>query len=129
MARIVEYKGETHSLFEWAKILGMSYHTLITRYDKGDRGEELFRTYNIVKCKICGKMFETILSRKLCCSDECAKQNSMTNQRIWLSKQQGKPKPEKKKKLTVTEMAVKAKELGMTYGQYTAMLYMQEGKV
>lgn len=39
----IEACGERHSLTEWSEILGINRKTLINRYDKGDRGEYLFR--------------------------------------------------------------------------------------
>lgn len=132
MAREVEYKGEKHSIYEWSRISGISYQTLCTRYDRGDRGEELFRENNTVKCKICGKEFTTDSYIKKCCSEECVKKNAKINVKAYNEKQKAmrtaKPK-KKEKKLTVTDIAVKAREAGMSYGQYTAMMYMQEGKV
>ena len=122
MIRKAEYKGEKHSLFEWAKILGMSYHTLTKRYNRGERGEELFRVQRIVQCKICGKEFTTVLNRKKCCSEECVKKNSKINQEIWWNKQKGIKPKKKEKKLTVTQIAVMAKQAGMTYGQYVARM-------
>lgn len=126
-----EYKGEEHSLFEWAKITGMSYQKLTKRYDNGDRGEALFREHNIFNCKICGKEFITDSNIRKCCSEECKKINAKINGKIWADKQKTmQPKPKKKeKKDTVTDIAVKARELGMSYGQYTAMLWLQERKV
>lgn len=40
---IIDYDGESHSLSEWAEILGIKYSTLNNRYYRGDRGERLFR--------------------------------------------------------------------------------------
>lgn len=39
----IEAYGEYHSLTEWSEILGINRSTLTNRYDKGDRGERLFR--------------------------------------------------------------------------------------
>lgn len=39
----IEAYGECHSLTEWFEILGINRKTLITRYNRGDRGEYLFR--------------------------------------------------------------------------------------
>ena len=133
MIRKAEYKGEVHSLYEWAKIEGISYQTLVTRYDNGDRGEALFREHNTINCKICGKEFITDSNIRKCCSDECKKANARINCNRYNEKQKAiramKPKKKKEKKLTVTYIAVKARELGMSYGQYTAMLWLQERKV
>lgn len=39
----IEAYGECHNLTGWSEILGINRKTLITRYNKGDRGEYLFR--------------------------------------------------------------------------------------
>ena len=79
MSEIVEYKGESHSLYEWGKITGIGYQTLTARYEKGDRGEKLFREHNTITCKICGKVFGSKIANKKCCSDECMKENAKRN--------------------------------------------------
>lgn len=38
---VIEYNGETHILAEWARIIGVKYHTLLKRYSTGKRGAEL----------------------------------------------------------------------------------------
>lgn len=38
----IEHNGETHTLSEWAKIIGINESTLKNRYFRGDRGERLF---------------------------------------------------------------------------------------
>ena len=124
MKEIVEYKGESHSLFEWAKITGIGYQALRGRFDKGERGEELFRKHNTITCKICGKVFASKIGNKKCCSDECAKENARRNAK--LCDERKKLQPKKEKKLTVTQIAVMAKEAGMSYGQYSAMLSLRK---
>lgn len=42
----IEYKGETKTLVEWSKHLGIRQNTLSERYRKGFRGDELFFEYN-----------------------------------------------------------------------------------
>ena len=123
MSEIVEYKGESHSLYEWGKITGIGYQTLTARYAKGDRGEELFRKHNTITCKICGKVFASKIGNKKCCSDECAKENGRRNANLYAERK--KLQPKKEKKLTLTEIAVMAKEAGMSYGQYSAMLALR----
>lgn len=81
-------------------------------------------------CKICAKEFIAKCKTTKCCSKECKIENAKINQKLWVDRQkQLKAKKKKEKKLTVTDLAVKARKLGMSYGQYTAMLYVQEGKV
>lgn len=43
---IISYNGETHNLSEWAKIIGIKYQTLVSRYDRGVRGDKLFSKNN-----------------------------------------------------------------------------------
>lgn len=43
---LVYYNGEIHNLSEWAKIIDVRYSTLVSRYDRGVRGEKLFRKSN-----------------------------------------------------------------------------------
>ena len=124
MSEIVEYKGESHSLYEWGKITGIGYQTLTARYAKGDRDEELFRKHNTITCKICGKVFASKIGNKKCCSDECAKENARRNANLYAERK--KLQPKKEKKLTVTQIAVMAKEAGMSYGQYSAMLALRK---
>ena len=40
---IVEYSGEQMTLIEAAEVSGINYRTLCSRYQRGDRGERLFR--------------------------------------------------------------------------------------
>lgn len=121
---IVEYDGQVHTLKEWAKITGFKYVTLCNRYAKGYRGEKLFAKDITINCKICGKEFTTKCHITKCCSDECTKENARRNAK--LCDERKKLQPKKEKKLTLTEIAVMAKEAGMTYGQYSAMLALRK---
>ena len=38
----IEWDGETHSLSEWADIIGLNRSTFANRYHRGDRGKRLF---------------------------------------------------------------------------------------
>lgn len=38
----VSYNGEVHSLTEWSKIYNIKYATLVSRFDRGIRGDKLF---------------------------------------------------------------------------------------
>lgn len=69
------------------------------------------------KCKYCGKEFDATKSKRLYCSDKCKKSR-------WREK-------DKKRKYgvhmenpnaAVVDIAVKAREAGMTYGQYVAKM-------
>ena len=120
---VAEYKGQTKSLYEWSRITGIAYKTLCNRYMDGDRGEDLFRRTTKAVCKICGKVFASKIGNKKCCSDECAKENARRNANLCAERK--KLQPKKEKKLTITEIAVMAKEAGMSYGQYSAMLALR----
>jgi hypothetical protein len=41
--KVFEYQGESHSLSEWSRKLGIPAMTLIRRQHRGDTGERLFR--------------------------------------------------------------------------------------
>lgn len=123
--KIVEYKGESHSLYEWAMILNRNYSSLRGRYDKGLRGEELFVDKITVKCKICGKEFITNKTIKQCCSAECVKINAKNNYNALKERQKEEKKQCKQKnekKLTANEITIMAKKAGMSYGYYTALM-------
>ena len=105
---VIEYKGKMYSMQELCKMTGLSYHTMYTRYRKGERGNELCRKYDEKTCKICGKNFQSEVRNAKYCSDECKK-----------TKYNEKPK---EKKLSVAELAVKAKQAGMSYGQYVGLM-------
>ena len=68
-------------------------------------------------CKICGKEFIGISSRSYTCSKECYDESQRNRAR-------------KVKKITYdsfAEASKKARELGMSYGKYKAMLFIQNG--
>ena len=123
----IEYNGETHSIYMWSKITKIDYKTLCRRYENGDRGEELFRKIRPINCKICGKEFMPQSHLTKICSDECKIENNKLNSRKrHIEMQNIKNDNKKNKKLTVTEIAVMAKEAGMSYGQYSAMLALRK---
>ena len=43
-----EYKGETHTLAEWARLYGIKYHCFYARWKKNQNPEYLFRGYRRV---------------------------------------------------------------------------------
>lgn len=98
-------------------------------------GKKMFN----VKCEICGKVFITCYSQKVTCSVECREERARRVTREWSRVRREAilngelPKPERKKAkqnkvATVEEIQKKAREAGMSYGQYMARLYMQEGR-
>jgi hypothetical protein len=84
-------------------------------------------------CKICGKTYLAHAANQKTCSKECAKELQKALEKKWESDYRlpsfKKPEPEqkqrkklaKKKQLSVVEIAVLARQEGMTYGQYVAM--------
>lgn len=90
-----------------------------------------------VKCEVCGKIFLTAYSRKVVCSLECQDERRKIRAKFYGKRRREAIKngthPSKQKKAqikveTVVEVQKKAREAGMSYGQYMARLYMQEGR-
>lgn len=88
-----------------------------------------------VECEICGKIFITNLSQKVTCSPECKDErhrrmvnaNNRARREAILNGTLPKSVRKKQKKVeSVEELSRKAKEAGMSYGQYMAQRYMQE---
>ncbi len=88
-----------------------------------------------VECEMCGKVFLTHLSTKVTCSPECRYErhkkivniNNRARREAILNGTLPKPERKKQKKVeTIMDIQRKAKEAGMSYGQYMAQLYMQE---
>lgn len=80
------------------------------------------------KCSVCGKQFEPQNRRQVTCGSECQKIRENDLMAAWRAKNTKsakKPrekKPEKKKPETLAQINKKARECGMTYGQYMAYL-------
>lgn len=96
------------------------------------------KMYN-VECETCGKVFITCYSQKVTCSMECSHERAKKMARGWNRARKEairngtrtaseRKKPKQKKIATVEEIQKKAREAGMSYGQYMARLYMQEGR-
>lgn len=84
-----------------------------------------------VICKECGKEFEAKDSRQKYCSNECYRIASKRRARESYKKPEHKQHemPVIKKESAnnaLVEMAIRAREAGMTYGKYVAMLYLQD---
>lgn len=89
-----------------------------------------------VKCEICGRIFRTSYTKKVTCSLECQHERKKR-----LSRENGRlrreaikngtlppAKPERKKQNTVeaiSDFNRKAREMGMSYGQYDLYLRVQ----
>lgn len=69
-------------------------------------------------CLNCGKEFIPLTYRNKLCSEECKRE------RIKEQKSRKKKKPNE----DIVDISVKAKEMGMSYGQYQAMQYMKHMK-
>lgn len=74
-------------------------------------------------CRFCGKGFETTSHNQKFCSNECAHRYAGS-----ITKSVGyhgtiKTKHTEKQ---LTDMAIKARQENMTYGQYQAMKYLKE---
>ncbi len=69
------------------------------------------------KCKYCGKEFDATKSKRLYCSDKCKKS-------FWKKKDIKRKHGVhmEKPNAAVVDIAVKAREAGMTYGQYVAKM-------
>lgn len=88
-----------------------------------------------VECSICGKIFLTNRPLKVTCSPECQHKRKKRLERERLHRQTQIYKEEqraeavqvrKQKRISsVEDIQRKAREAGMSYGQYTAMLYMK----
>lgn len=98
-------------------------------------GKKMFN----VECEICGKIFVTCYSQKVTCSPECKHERAKKMAIGWNRARReailngtrpapNRKKPKQKKVATVEEIQKKAREAGMSYGQYMARLYMQEGR-
>lgn len=77
----------------------------------------------IIKCVICGRLFTTSHSRQRTCSEECKKELHRRNVESYQQKQL----EESKARVTsyesqqeLIDIAVLAKQAGMSYGQYVA---------
>ena len=64
----------------------------------------------ITICRHCGKPFEAQSYKNKLCSEECKRE------RIKLQKQKQKPNNNK----SIVEISKKAKEMGLSYGEYVA---------
>jgi hypothetical protein len=103
--------------------------------DYAQNGKKMFN----VECETCGKIFITCYSQKVTCSMECSHERAKKMARGWNRARReailngtrpapDRKKPKQKKVATVEEIQKKAREAGMSYGQYMAQLYMQEGR-
>lgn len=77
----------------------------------------------VKKCVICRKLFIAEKVNVKCCSKECGHINQMNMSREYHKREREAAAPGKKsKKNSLTDVAVAARNAGMTYGQYVAKM-------
>lgn len=80
--------------------------------------------YKEITCIYCGKKFSTANASRKYCSKECF---DIVNDRK--SPKIVEPKKITRKNMSLRKMALEAKKLGMTYGQYDTYLRRQSGEI
>ena len=73
------------------------------------------------RCVVCNKSFVVNTPNKKCCSNECTKIKNRMNSARYNKEIKGNNN-KTKKSLSFTDIAVKARQAGMSYGKYVAML-------
>lgn len=89
------------------------------------------KIYNVA-CKICGKEFIAHTARRKLCSDECKRENNIINATahgLKMKEIRENAKKEKEQRETIVDIAIRARQAGMSYGQYSAMLEMRKGEL
>lgn len=94
-----------------------------------------------VMCLVCGKVFMTRHSKRITCGPECnyernkalARENAHRKTKKYLAElaamqePEPKPKPREQKKVeSIEEIQRRARESGMSYGQYMAMIQCEK---
>lgn len=79
------------------------------------------------KCEICGQEFAPRRPGVFCCSKECSKVRAREHQKAYLKaaethKKQEAEKAKKRKPESLEAINRKAREAGMTYGQYMVLM-------
>lgn len=77
-------------------------------------------------CKICGREFITNHNRTFCCGEECSRINKVRMARIQKQKRDAM-RAVTRKRQEIATINAKAKEAGMSYGQYVAMMEIKAG--
>lgn len=73
----------------------------------------------IKRCVICGIPYFPVNCTQVACSKECQKKRNNENQKSLRVEKQKRKKPGENQK-EIVNIAVKAKAMGMSYGQYVA---------
>ena len=81
----------------------------------------------IKKCVICGKEFESVKAHTITCSPECAKERNIITNRLYYEKHK-RTKKKKSKQNTLVDINKKARDSGMTYGEYVGLVLSREVK-
>lgn len=82
-------------------------------------------------CIVCGGAYIAHKHNSKICSDECKRKRSAVMLDARMKRLREKAEAEKQKavkKKTLTELAIEARQHGMTYGQYVAQLELQDAK-
>ena len=77
------------------------------------------------ECKFCGKSFTPTTGQQRYCCDACRYRASNLNKKDHITKKSEKAMKKRVKEGLVAD-TVEARKLGMTYGQYKAMQYVEE---
>lgn len=76
----------------------------------------------IRKCLICGKTYTAIRPNAKYCGESCADFAFKAKRQEREKKAKEKRKSEKKKTNSISEIEIKARDAGMTYGHYVAKM-------
>jgi len=76
----------------------------------------------IKQCTICGASFETTNIHAKYCSDPCRKKASRKSYRQAKAKEKEELERKKNMQQSIIDIAVLARQAGMTYGQYVAKM-------
>lgn len=82
---------------------------------------QVIRMREFRRCTVCDKLYIATRANAKYCSATCREKGTTELKAIY-RKQQSVDKPKRKKKQSVTEIAVAARKAGMTYGQYVAKM-------
>lgn len=82
---------------------------------------QVIRMREFRRCVVCNKLYIATRANAKYCSATC-REIGTSELKSAYREQQKVAKPKRKKKQSVTEIAVAARKAGMTYGQYVAMM-------
>lgn len=73
------------------------------------------------RCAVCNKLYIATRQNAKYCSADCRLEGTYAMKRTYKERKEQKAKPKKLKK-SITDIAVEARQAGMTYGQYVAKM-------